>query len=142
MPLPVRRRKISLCRVTWCTQYRHLCTVCPVETGHQKTPRIYQDVKQTAQTNNENQKADAYCFGWICKATEKVKEKELTPEEKTLIDKYVDTHLHVTGNKHPTNRLDLNKDINSIIAGQTDGAKVNYFRGVGTGQDNPLKIGG
>lgn len=30
----------------------------------------------------------------------------------------------------------------SIIAGQTDGAKVNYFRGVGTGQDNPLKIGG
>ena len=95
-------------------------------------------LKQTTKTR----KADAYCFGWICKATEKVKEKELTPEEKTLIDKYVDTHLHVTGNKHPTNRLDLNKDINSIIAGQTDGAKVNYFRGVGTGQDNPLKIGG
>ncbi|MCZ4065923.1 DUF2786 domain-containing protein [Oxalobacter aliiformigenes] len=94
-------------------------------------------LKRTTKTR----KADAYCFGWIYKATEKVREKELTSEEQALIEKYIDTCMQVSGDLKPTNRVDLDKDINSIIAGQTDGAKVNYFQGVGS-HENALKIGG
>ena len=94
-------------------------------------------MKRTTKTR----KADAYCFGWVLTATKKVKEKELTLEEQILIEKYINTCMQVSGEMKPTNRIDLDKDINSIIDGQTDGAKVNYFHGVGTSHNNPLKIG-
>ena len=105
---------------------------------HEYIRTLDKRLKRTTKTR----KADAYCIGWVLTATKKVKEKELTQEEEALIEKYIDTYMNVSGKMKPTCRINLDKDFNSLISGQDDGEKVNYFSGVGTSHNNPLKIGG